>query len=530
MIFQAHKGVSTENPENTMPAFLAAVEQGYEIIELDVSVTKDMRFVTLHDSTINRTARNENGEPLQKPLRIDEITYEEALGYDFGVWFSQKFRGTAIPRLKEVLELARQHGISLKIDNKYQKFTPEQKEEFFKLLLPYEDVACLTCSDFEELRRAVAYFPKMRFHYDGPVSRVHLERIASLLSKERLTVWLPHKNPSTSWVKVDFANKSLARLVKQYATLGIWILSRNEHLEQAEALGAEIIETNGGLKPTPPTHAIADMHTHSEFSHDSDCPIEDMLKAQLDRGTEIFAVTDHFDTASYTRYDVFTPIASAFETVRQLGEVYGNRIRVLSGIEISEGFWHPEIYQKVRTLADYDVVIGSVHLVRYRDLTYATSAIDFSALAKEEIARYVDAYFDDILTMIDTVDFDILAHLTYPLRYIKGKFHVELDCSRYEEKIEEILRRIIKKGIALEVNTSSLGILGECMPPADLLAKYSDMGGYLITLGSDAHRQEGASYGFREALRTIEALGFKNIYYYKGRRPYPITIEGRTQS
>jgi len=62
MIFQAHRGVSTENPENTMPAFVAAVQQGYKIIELDVEVTKDLQFVLLHDSTINRTARHENGD------------------------------------------------------------------------------------------------------------------------------------------------------------------------------------------------------------------------------------------------------------------------------------------------------------------------------------------------------------------------------------------------------------------------------------------------------------------------------------
>ena len=97
MIFQAHKGVSTENPENTMPAFAAAVQQGYNIIELDTAVTKDLHVVLLHDNTINRTARHENGDHIADTVNIHDITYEEALRYDFGLWFSPKFKGTKTP-------------------------------------------------------------------------------------------------------------------------------------------------------------------------------------------------------------------------------------------------------------------------------------------------------------------------------------------------------------------------------------------------------------------------------------------------
>ena len=89
----------------------------------------------------------------------------------------------------------------------------------------------------------------MQFHYDGPVTAASLEQIHSFLPKERLTVWLPHKNPNTDWVSVDFASKPLAELVRQYAHLGVWILSEYSQLKEAEALGAEIIETNGSLKP-----------------------------------------------------------------------------------------------------------------------------------------------------------------------------------------------------------------------------------------------------------------------------------------
>ena len=249
MLFQAHKGVSTENPENTMPAFVAAVQQGYQIIELDVSVTKDQKFVMLHDGTINRTARYENGDAVTDTVSIGDITYDEALEYDFGLWFSPEFKGTKMPLFADVLAFAQKNGIKLKIDNKYERFDAEQKTAFFELLKPYEDVACLTCSDIGELKIAYRVLPKMHYHYDGEVSVEKLEQLHSFLPKEQLTVWLPYKCKKTSWVTVEFANEILASLVKRYARLGVWILSEPDQLEGAKKLGSDVIETNGELKP-----------------------------------------------------------------------------------------------------------------------------------------------------------------------------------------------------------------------------------------------------------------------------------------
>lgn len=523
MIFQAHKGVSTENPENTMPSFIAALGQGYKIIETDVSVTKDFHFVLLHDDTINRTARYQNGDIIPESIKIGDITYSDALSYDFGIWYAKKFKDTKIPLLEDVLEFAERNGIKIKIDNKYQRFTQEQKDRFFKLLKPYSSTASLTCSDIKELEIANRIFPEMHFHYDGETSADTLAQIGHIIPKERLTVWLPHKNADTSWVNIEFANKSLAELVKKYAALGLWILSDTAQLEEAKALGADIIETNGQLKPDMNKGLIADMHTHSEMSHDSLCKTEDMYKAQLQNGTSVFAVTDHFDTASFKDCDVFSPIRKSCEIVEELNKRHCNG-NILSGVEISEGFWYPQEYEKVLSLADYDVIIGSVHLVRYADLTEAYSKIDFSKLSYKTIVRYIDTYFDDILTMLDTTDFDILAHLTCPLRYINGKYKVDLDLSQYSNKIEKILRRIIQKGIALEINTSSFDTLNNFMPPIEILTKYRRMGGYLITLGSDAHISANASSNFGKAIDEIKKIGFKHIYFYKKRSPYQITI------
>ncbi len=250
MRFQAHKGVSTENPENTMPAYLAAIEQGYHIIELDVSVTKDMQFVMSHDNSINRAGRYPDGSSVgEEQILISDLTYEEAVSYDYGLWFSEEFKGTKMPLFKEVLDMAQKAGMSLKIDNKYQRFTKEQREALYKLIEPYLDVARLTCNSVEAIKEAKEALPNVKFHYDGAISKEILEQVTELVPREDLIVWAPYYNRFTSWFKGAFVDAEMAELIRKYATLGIWLISEEEELEYAEKLGAEIIETNGHLKP-----------------------------------------------------------------------------------------------------------------------------------------------------------------------------------------------------------------------------------------------------------------------------------------
>ena len=195
--------------------------------------------------------------------------------------------------------------------------------------------------------------------------------------------------------------------------------------------------------------------------------------------------------------------------------------RLLSGVEIGEGIFYPDKLRYVERLCDYDVIIGSVHCTLRGDELVAYSRRNFSEESDEEADEFMRAYFTDMKKLLEIADFDILAHLTCPLRYVVGKHGKRVDMARYEGDIDEILQAIIKKGIALEVNTSSLSVkLGDFLPSTDILKKYRRMGGYLITLGSDAHVAEEASVNFEAAKRHLKSLGFENIFYYKKRRSY----------
>ena len=248
------------------------------------------------------------------------------------------------------------------------------------------------------------------------------------------------------------------------------------------------------------------------------------MRSQIEKGTNIFAVTDHFDSYCYNDYDIFTPIKKAYDTVAQLNKLHHGECQLLAGIEISEAFWHPDIYEKIKYYLDFDVIIGSVHCLRSKYYTGAYSGFDFSKPSQAVLNELLDLYFDDVLTMLDFMDFDILAHLTCPLRYIIGHYHREVDISRFIPKIHKILDVIIDRNIALEVNTSSFDLFNDFMPTTNIIKMYYDKGGRLITLGSDAHIIERASINFDKAVKVLKEIGFDGVYYYKKRKPHKINI------
>lgn len=114
----AHRGYSSQAPENTIPAFIMAAENGYDTVECDIEWTKDGVPVLLHDSTINRTARKENGSKLILPRKCSNLTYEQLLKYDFGSYMGEEFKGTKIPTLYELLDCGKENDLNLYLELK----------------------------------------------------------------------------------------------------------------------------------------------------------------------------------------------------------------------------------------------------------------------------------------------------------------------------------------------------------------------------------------------------------------------------
>ena len=121
--------------------------------------------------------------------------------------------------------------------------------------------------------------------------------------------------------------------------------------------------------------------------------------------------------------------------------------------------------------------------------------------------------------------FDVLGHLTYPLRYICGDSGIFVDMERYAHIIDEIFRTLIKKGCGIEINTSGLRQkIGVTLPELRYVKRYYDLGGRIITVGSDAHRTEDLGKGTETGIEIARSAGFTEIACYKNRNPIFIKI------
>lgn len=249
---QAHKGVEKDYPENTMPSFEAAAELGYEMIELDLGMTKDGRIITMHDEAINSTGRMPDGTKIPERINISDITYEQALYYDFGVGFSEAFRGTKIALFEDVLRLAKENGILLKIDNKIRKFSAAQLESLFDLIRRSGAKVCISCWSREIAEITLKELPDAEISFDGVSDPAFLADISALAGgKDRFSVWLPVDCEMASWAPEEwFATPEKAAVVKQYAKLCVWAIRDLASFENAAKLYAPYAaETNGTIRP-----------------------------------------------------------------------------------------------------------------------------------------------------------------------------------------------------------------------------------------------------------------------------------------
>lgn len=252
-LLQAHRGVSSEYPENTMAAFRASVEQGYGLIELDPKHTVDGKFVILHDKTLTRTARDQNGNA--PDYAIKNITLEKAQQYEYGSWFAPEFKGEPLPLLSDVLDFAEQHpDIPIKIDNVWEKFEAPHRNTFLKEIEARGDKASnigFTCRTLECLEIVAKRFPNATLHYDGTdLTKEGLDKVAEIAKGHRLVIWVCYDGNTSKWFKGPRASKELCEFVRGYGELGIWILSEKKQLERTmRKYAPDIIETTGHIKP-----------------------------------------------------------------------------------------------------------------------------------------------------------------------------------------------------------------------------------------------------------------------------------------
>ena len=270
-----------------------------------------------------------------------------------------------------------------------------------------------------------------------------------------------------------------------------------------------------------------DQHLHSHCSHDSRESLDAICRAARARGLSGVAITDHADLFGVDPAETRERIARSVLEAGEAQDRYPD-LSVARGVEIGDYFADPDGGRAILSLFDYDLVIGSVHCLSFGKLNDAYSRCDFGkSWSDEEIEGLFARYLSLLLTMTEKNDFDVLAHLTCPLRYLVGKYRRRVDLVRHRDAIAAILSAVIRSGRSLEVNTSGLSDTapgGMMMPDEPILSLYRDLGGKRITFGSDAHAAGRVGAGFEEARKRLFALGFTRYAVYRKRQPidYPL--------
>jgi len=264
---------------------------------------------------------------------------------------------------------------------------------------------------------------------------------------------------------------------------------------------------------------LQDYHTHTNFSFDSDCPLETLVENRRAAGIEFLAITDHADFSAddfeINRLENFT---ERFSRQHQLLEAQADKgLNIAFGVEVGQPIFCPENASKLIARLPFDVVLASQHEVPHKEDFYF---VDFT---KDGNINLLDEYFNMICKVIAWSDFDVLAHLTYPFRrmYRQG---IEVDETRWFDAINDILKLIIKGKKALEINLSPMREGNEPMPTKTILAAYKDLGGELITIGTDDHQALHAKYA-RIGADLAKSIGFESFVVYHKREPRQVRFD-----
>lgn len=263
---------------------------------------------------------------------------------------------------------------------------------------------------------------------------------------------------------------------------------------------------------------IYDLHTHSSFSVDSQTPIQAYCDKAVELGLQSLTITDHVDTTHADMGFGFFRPAEFMAEIDRCRRLYGDRLELLSGVEVSEIHrFRPDVDALLQTY-DFDLVIGSLHWIG--DVLVDQSSSYFSTRTRDQAC---EDYFSELRLMCQSGGFDVLGHLDYFKRYFPDP---DYDVTRYESLVRPVLAALIQNNIALEINTSPLSKpVKETMPGPIVVQWYRDMGGEMLTVGSDAHSISRLADGWDVALEMVEKANLKHLTLFRRRTPVVIPLE-----
>lgn len=259
---------------------------------------------------------------------------------------------------------------------------------------------------------------------------------------------------------------------------------------------------------------LPDYHLHTDFSGDSTTPAREQIEQAIRLGMDSLCITDHHDYDVESPIDFTLDIDAYFSSLTRLQEEYRDRIDVRIGIELGLQVHLKEYLREVTRKYPFDFVIGSTHFIDRKDPAYP----DFFENRNE-----ADSYLQYFETTLDNVsrldDYDVAGHIDYIVRYGPNKA-AYYSYHAYRDILDQILKAVISRGKGIECNTAGFrkGI-SQPNPTSDVLRRYRELGGEIITIGSDAHIPEDLGADFERTRELLLSCGFTYYTEFQERKP-----------
>lgn len=267
---------------------------------------------------------------------------------------------------------------------------------------------------------------------------------------------------------------------------------------------------------------LFDNHNHSQFSFDGKrSSVESAARAAASQGLGGIAFTDHCDFFVPEMKSMFEApkqedfnIPQQQEEISRVQGILGDGIKILKGIEV--GMYedcHEEI-RKVLSDNSFDQVLASVHYIEKTDPYYG-GYYDGKEW-KQAYGNYLETIYREMTWL---GDFDIMGHYDYIVRYAPYPV-TSIRYQDFSDIFDEMFRYLIHEGKALEINTKSYeGHRGRVVElDKNVLLRYREMGGELISLGSDSHEPSRVGAGFLHHAAMLKSLGFRWTAHYESRK------------
>jgi histidinol-phosphatase (PHP family) len=259
---------------------------------------------------------------------------------------------------------------------------------------------------------------------------------------------------------------------------------------------------------------LADYHIHTKYSFDGVENLDGICNMAIERGMNEIALTDHMDIYTNKPYGHILDCETLYKDIERAQEVFEGRLKIRKGVEFGQPQVNPEEGRSFLKNHPLDFVIGSIHNMK-GDIDVGD--YDFKQL---DCHKVYEEYLEWLLELATNYDFDVLGHLTYPMRYMFYKEKIRIDLKPFEEQFRNLFGILVQKGKGIEVNTSGLyQAIKETMPSLPLVKLYKECGGEIITVGSDAHRLEHVSLTIKEGQQLLRDAGFQYITTFEQRKP-----------